>query len=462
MARRSQNQDIHGDTDIYLGDSMGEMGLYYRLASIVFIGGSLIEHGGQNPLEAARLDSALLFGPYMFNFTEQAAAMTKTGGAHLVADGDTLADQIALLLSDEAETERRAAAAARAADDGKDVCCPARAGPMRAPEFWNHNGVLARALQPLAWLYAALGRLRWAFARPWRATVPVICVGNLVAGGAGKTPTALAVGRALSRRGIALHFLSRGHGGRLAGPVRVDRDHHQARDVGDEPLLLAAAAPTWIARDRAQGARAAIAAGAQAIVMDDGFQNPGLAKDLSLLVIDGAYGLGNGRVHPAGPLREAAATGLARADAVVVLQSGEAPAPLPPLPPPLAAPPLTARLFPSTAALALRGQRVIAFAGIGRPQRFFHTVRELGVELVGQQAFPDHHAFREDEIWALLERARQQDAIAVTTAKDAVRLPPGARDMVTVIDVTLEFDHGEALEGLLDKLFEAAPGAGAS
>ncbi|MBT3536383.1 MAG: tetraacyldisaccharide 4'-kinase [Rhodospirillaceae bacterium] len=317
---------------------------------------------------------------------------------------------------------------------------------MRTPEFWHQDGVLARVLQPMAWLYAGLGRLRWALSQPWQGPVPVICVGNLVAGGAGKTPTALAIGRALARRGIAAHFLSRGHGGRLSGPIRVDGKVHDAGDVGDEPLLLAAAAPAWIARDRVRGARAAIAAGAQAIIMDDGFQNPGLAKDLSLLVIDGAYGLGNGRVHPAGPLRETAATGLARADAVIILQSGEAPAPLPHM----AAAPLTARLIPGPDALALRGQPVVAFAGIGRPERFFHTVRELGAELVGQQAFPDHHPFREDEIWAVIEAARERNAIAVTTAKDAVRLPPGARDMVTVIDVTLEFDDEERLDKLLD------------
>ncbi|MDA1101153.1 MAG: tetraacyldisaccharide 4'-kinase [Proteobacteria bacterium] len=325
---------------------------------------------------------------------------------------------------------------------------------MQAPEFWTHDGVLAHALQPLAWLYGAAGRLRRATGRPWQAAVPVICVGNLVAGGAGKTPTALALGRALARRGIALHFLSRGHGGRLPGPVRVDPARHRSGDVGDEPLLLAAAAPAWIARDRAAGARAAIAGGAQAIVMDDGFQNPGLAKDLSLLVIDAAYGLGNGRVHPAGPLREPAGMGLARADAVVLLQSGERPAPLPAL----ARPPLTARLIPSADALALRGCRVLAFAGIGRPQRFFHTVRELGADLVGQQAFPDHHPYREDEIWRLVETARDLDAQAVTTAKDAMRLPPGARAMVTVIDVALAFDRPDDLDHLLDRILGACRG----
>ncbi len=318
---------------------------------------------------------------------------------------------------------------------------------MRAPEFWTRDGILARGLQPLAWLYGAAGRLRRVAARPWRAAVPVICVGNLVAGGAGKTPTALALGRALAQRGIALHFLSRGHGGRLPGPLRVDPDRHRAGDVGDEPLLLAAAAPAWIARDRAAGARAAIAGGAQAIIMDDGFQNPSLVKDLTFLVIDEAYGLGNGRVHPAGPLREPAGVGLARADVVVLLQSGETPRPLPAL----ARPPLTARLIPSPDALALRGRRVLAFAGIGRPQRFFHTVRELGVELVGQQAFPDHYPYREDEIWKLVELARDLDAQAVTTAKDAVRLPPGARAMVTVIDVALAFDQPDDLDHLLDR-----------
>lgn len=319
---------------------------------------------------------------------------------------------------------------------------------MQAPEFWHRDGSLGRGLQPLAWIYAAAGRLRWAVTRPCRVDAPVICVGNLVAGGAGKTPTALAVARTLTQRGVAVHFLSRGHGGRLPGPIRVDPTRHLARDVGDEPLLLAAAAPAWIARDRVAGARAAIAAGAQAIVMDDGFQNPGLAKDLSLLVIDRAYGLGNGRVHPAGPLREPARIGLARADAVVLLQSGEAPVPLPTLP----RPPLPARLIPSDSALALRGRRVLAFAGIGRPERFFHTVRELGAEVVGLQAFPDHHPYGEDEIWKLVERARDLDAIAVTTAKDAVRLPPGARDMVTVIHVALAFDEPAELDILLDNV----------
>ncbi|MBT3330412.1 MAG: tetraacyldisaccharide 4'-kinase [Rhodospirillaceae bacterium] len=324
---------------------------------------------------------------------------------------------------------------------------------MQAPEFWRRNGILAWCLQPLAWLYDALGRLRWAISTPRQVDVPVICIGNLVAGGAGKTPTALAVGRALARRGIAAHFLSRGHGGRLTGPLQVDPNRHDANDVGDEPLLLAAAGPAWISRDRAKGARAAIAAGAQAIIMDDGFQNPGLAKDLSLLVIDAAYGLGNGRVHPAGPLRESIAVGLARAQGIVLLQTGETPAFLPDFRLPI----LTARLIPDATALILRGQKVLAFAGIGRPERFFHTVRELGAEVVGVQAFPDHHPYREDEIWKLVEAAQSQGGLAVTTAKDAVRLPAQASAMVTVIDVALEFDNVPDLDFLLDRTLGTSP-----
>jgi tetraacyldisaccharide 4'-kinase len=323
---------------------------------------------------------------------------------------------------------------------------------VRAPEFWAQDGAVATFLQPLAWLYGVVGRLRRAWTTPWRAEVPVICIGNLVAGGAGKTPTALAVGRRLLERGVAAHYLSRGYGGRLAGPVRVDPSRQDAGDVGDEPLLLAAAAPTWVARDRVAGAKAAVAAGAGAIVMDDGFQNPGLAKDLSLLVIDDGYGLGNGRVHPAGPLREPAADGLARADGVVLLRTGGS-ASAPPRPP--GRPVLEARLMPRPEAATLRGQRVLAFAGIGRPERFFRTVQELGAELVAYRAFADHHRFREDEIWALVEAARDQDAVPVTTAKDAARLPPPARAMVRVIDVDLEFVVPAELDRLLDRV--AAP-----
>ena len=322
---------------------------------------------------------------------------------------------------------------------------------MRAPKFWDSDGAISQVLEPLSWGYAALGRMRWSMAEPFKLAIPVICVGNLVAGGAGKTPTVLAVERYLARQGIAIHILSRGYGGRRKGPMRVDLDLHTATDVGDEPLLHASVAPSWIARNRVRGAHAAVAAGAQAIVMDDGFQNRSLVKDLSLLVIDGAYGFGNGRVHPAGPLRERPVDGLARADGMVVLQSSESAVALPDWD----IPTFHARLIPDDRALALRGRRVLAFAGIGRPDRFFHTLHEIGAEVVAQHVFSDHHKYREDEVWGLLEQAQKLDALAVTTAKDAVRLPPAARDMVTIVNVTLLIDNAEGFVEMLNRALTA-------
>jgi tetraacyldisaccharide-1-P 4'-kinase len=191
--------------------------------------------------------------------------------------------------------------------------------PPPTPEFWARRGLLSSLLLPLAWAYAGGAAARQAWTQPFRASVPVICVGNLVAGGAGKTPVALSLASRLLARGHAVHILSRGYAGSLAGPVQVDRMRHGAAEVGDEPLLLAACAPTWVARDRVAGANAAIAAGAGMLLLDDGLQNPRLAKTLSLLVVDGGSGFGNGRVLPAGPLREKLASGLASADRVVLM-----------------------------------------------------------------------------------------------------------------------------------------------
>ena len=301
-------------------------------------------------------------------------------------------------------------------------------------------------LQPFAWAYAAAGGLRYGWTRPWRAPVPVICVGNLVAGGAGKTPVAIALAQRLHAKGRAVHLLSRGYGGSLAGPVAVDRRRHDAGQVGDEALLLAAAAPAWIARDRPAGARAAIAAGAQCLVLDDGLQNPTLAKDLSLLVIDGGYGLGNGRVLPAGPLREPLERGLARADAVVLMGEDRTG---------LAArlagkTVLHARLVPENAA-EFAGKAVVAFAGIGRPAKFFATLEATGARLAAKRAFPDHHRYSMDELARLLAEAADADAALVTTAKDAVRLPAPWRERVQVLRVAARFDDPALLDGVINR-----------
>jgi tetraacyldisaccharide 4'-kinase len=318
--------------------------------------------------------------------------------------------------------------------------------PPPTPEFWAHRGVLSTLLQPAAWLYgvAALARQRWT--APWHAPVPVICVGNLVAGGAGKTPVTLSLARRLRQRGCRVHILSRGYGGRLSGPVSVDPVRHTATDVGDEPLLLAEAAPCWVTHDRVAGAKAAIAAGAELLLLDDGFQNPTLAKDLSLVVVDGGYGVGNGRLLPAGPLREPLAHGLTRADAIVVMGEDTVG---------LAASLagkllLRARLVPENAG-EVAGRAVTAFAGIGRPAKFFATLESAGARLLGRHAFPDHHRYGDDELARLHAEAVGAGAMLVTTAKDWVRLSPNSRASVHTLRVTVTWDDAAPLDALLDR-----------
>ncbi len=312
---------------------------------------------------------------------------------------------------------------------------------MRPPTFWNDRNALAgRVLAPVGWLYAQLSRP--GRGRACQSSAPVVCIGNVVLGGAGKTPVALAVARRLAAAGHSPHFLSRGYGGRLHGPVRVDPAVHGAGDVGDEPLLLARAAPAWIARNRLAGAQAAAAAGATVIVMDDGFQNGSLAKDAALLVADGAVGYGNGRVFPAGPLREPAEAAHARADALVVV--GAITCVLP-----NDLPRLEARLVPAPGSERLAGRAVFGFAGIGRPAKFAETLEELGAHPVGFRAFPDHHAYRPEEAAALLEAAAALGAVCVTTEKDAMRLPAAIRAAVETVAVDLEWRDPDGLDRLL-------------
>lgn len=318
---------------------------------------------------------------------------------------------------------------------------------MRAPDFWRgtETGLAATLLAPLGAAYGVLGRLRAVGVTPWRAPVPVICVGNLTVGGTGKTPTVLALAARLQARGLSVATLSRGYGGRERGPLQVDPERHGAAAVGDEPLLLARVATAWIARDRKDGARAAIAEGADVVLLDDGLQNPSLHKHFSFVVIDAAYGFGNGRVLPAGPLREPLSRGLARADAAVLIGEGAAPPALPP-----SLPVLRARLVPDAAAQALTGRRVAAFAGIGRPEKFAETLRGIGAEVVRFTAFADHHPYREDEVARLIDEAHRQQATPVTTEKDFVRLPESARAAVTVVGVRLRFETPAALDALLE------------
>jgi len=320
---------------------------------------------------------------------------------------------------------------------------------MRAPSFWSHGGLAPALLAPAAWAYDLAGRIERGSTRPERVAAPVICIGNIVAGGAGKTPVAISIAKRLAARHRHPHFVSRGYGGSAAGPLQVDRARHDSRMVGDEPLLLARAAPTWVSRDRADGARAAITAGADVIIMDDGMQNNSLAKDLTLLVVDGGYGFGNGRIMPAGPLRESIQSGLARADAVVLVgtdTSGAARdiAERKPI--------IPARLMPGAGAEDIFNRDVVAFAGIGRPQKFFDTLAEIGARVVVTESFADHHPYTADEVMRLVETAAAREAIVVTTEKDAVRLPPEAQPMVKVLAVELQWGDPHQIDALLAKL----------
>jgi len=327
---------------------------------------------------------------------------------------------------------------------------------MRAPEFWYGDSVLARLLAPFGWLYSLAGALRWRLARRARAPVPVIVVGNAVAGGAGKTPVAIAVARNLAARGVAVHLLARGYGGRLHGPTRVDPGLG-VRDVGDEALLLARVAPTWIARDRRAGVTAAVASGAAAVVLDDGLQDPSLAWDLALLVVDGGQGFGNGWVIPAGPLREPAARALARADAIVLVGPDDAG-----LGRRLAVKPvLSGALEPTIELFELADRPVLAFAGIGRPAKFFAMLRRLGLDVAATASFADHHVYDEDEVMRLVERAARLGARPVTTEKDAVRLPADANLMVRTVPVAFVWDDTAALDRLLAPILAAVPAPGA-
>jgi tetraacyldisaccharide 4'-kinase len=315
---------------------------------------------------------------------------------------------------------------------------------MRAPDFWRHRGAVARLLAPLGTLYGASVAFKAAHAKPYRAPMKVICVGNLTAGGSGKTPIAIAVAQLLLDRGKKAVFLTRGYGGKARGPALV-KPHHDARLVGDEALLLARAAPTIVSRDRAIGGVVAAHEKPDVIVMDDGHQNFALAKDLSLVVVDGAGGMGNGLVLPAGPLREPVAQGLRRADAVILLGAGT---------PDLAGfsgPVLRAYLEPLPHELA--GRKVLAFAGIGRPQKFFDTLAGAGAFIQETESFADHYFYRPDDLAGLRARAKARGAQLVTTEKDLVRIPPEQRQDIVALAVRARFADEAALTRLLDRLW---------
>jgi tetraacyldisaccharide 4'-kinase len=320
---------------------------------------------------------------------------------------------------------------------------------MRAPKFWYGKSVgarvLAALLSPLAVLYRAGVALKPKRRNPMRAHAKVVCIGNLTLGGTGKTPVAIALAEIFSGGGVKVVFLSRGYRGRLAGPVGVDLTQHSAADVGDEPLLLARTAPTIVSRDRAAGAVMADALGAEIVILDDGHQNYSLQKDLSFVVVDAAIGFGNGRLFPAGPLREPIGEGLARADAAIVVGEGEFQMSE------FTGPILRARLV-AAGQDAIAGKKLLAFAGIGRPEKFFATLKKMGGEICASRRFADHRPYSENEIRKLHAHAARLDAQLVTTQKDFVRIADHQREGIFPLPVRAEFENARVLAGVLKKL----------
>ena len=318
---------------------------------------------------------------------------------------------------------------------------------MQAPKFWYQKAALAAwALSPLGWIYGCTTAAR-VKKRGLHAQVPVICVGNLNIGGTGKTPFV----SDLAQRLLGAQIVSRGYGGRVTGPVLVDLTRHTAADVGDEPLLLAAFAPTWVAKNRAAAVEAAQASGARVILMDDGFQNATVSKDLSILVVDAKRGFGNGFCLPAGPLREPISAGLKRADLLVLigtpldgatfLQRYE-----------ITIPYVQANLQPLATGMTWQGARVMAFAGIGHPENFFTSLRDVGANIIDSQALEDHQPLTESLMVRLSARAKAASAQLVTTEKDAVRLPKSWQGQVLTLPVRLQFLDEEPLAKVLQRL----------
>lgn len=318
------------------------------------------------------------------------------------------------------------------------------------PPFTRQERIQSTLLLPLSWIYYGAHYLHQALGKGWKAPVPVICVGNLTVGGTGKTPTALALCALLKENGLAAnpYFISRGYGGRLNGPVRVRPARHNAADVGDEPLLLAEAAPTVVARDRKNGIAFAAAEGADLIIMDDGLQNPAVEKTLRLVVIDATCGFGNGRMLPAGPMRTRLRDGLQMADAFILIGDDTADiAKSLPADKPL----IKARFAIPKDWKPADDKRYVGFCGIGRPDKMRESAESYGLELVGWHAFPDHHPYGEEELATLAKDAADKNARLLTTAKDAVRLPASftRHNPVDILPVRLAWENESDLADLL-------------
>lgn len=316
---------------------------------------------------------------------------------------------------------------------------------MKTPKFWTDKGLISTILTPLGWLYGAATTIRFKSCKPFQVPCPVICVGNLTAGGTGKTPVSLAVAKLLKNKGKNPFFITRGYGGKIKNVI-VDTGRHTAKQVGDEPLLLAAEAPVAVNPDRGAAARLACAAGADCLIMDDGFQNPNLHKDLSFLVFDGKYGAGNGRIIPAGPLRESFKAGLSRAQALIIIgedrhklaQKSQLPV-----------------FYADIEEIKPQetGKKVLAFAGIGHPSKFYNSLQKCGMKIAQTADFPDHHFYTRAELQSLLDTAFKEDLEIYTTSKDYVKIPADMRTYFQVLPIRIVWRNQKELESFINNYF---------
>ncbi len=329
-----------------------------------------------------------------------------------------------------------------------------------APSFWfASRGVLACILSPFGYLYSRVANRRMTGKPQYVSKVPVLCIGNYVAGGAGKTPTAIAIAKIAREMGLRPGFLSRGHGGQLKGPQIVDLKNHTADAVGDEPLVLATYATTVVSVDRPAGAKLLEEHDVDLIIMDDGLQNPKLHKDHTIAVVDGRRGLGNGFAIPAGPLRGSITAQMGMTDSVLVIGEGDPGISAIRTAAKMAKPVLSAWIVEQRSNV-FDGASVYAYCGIADPQKFIISLEKVGCEVVGHRFFPDHHPFQDQQCQEMITEANRLNAKLVTTQKDAARLramggvQEGLLSLSAVLHIDIEFENPRLIESIVASMVE--------